>query len=122
MFTTAEAKPGDTVDLYVELNQEAGASYQWQRLYTPPLDEEAAAEALYPYGEGESTDYYFPLEGTSEAEVLAQNPDAVWPGIEIYYDQLARQPMLMDENATMPEIHIGERHPQLCAGSSRHVC
>ena len=106
MFTTAEAKPGDTVDLYVKLNQDAGARYQWQRLYTPPLDEEATAEALYPYGEGESTDYYFPLEGTSEAEVLAQNPDAVWPGIEIYYDQLARQPMLMDENATVPEIHI----------------
>ena len=72
----------------------------------PPLEEEAAAEALYPYGEGESTDYYFPLEGISESEVLAENPDAVWPGIEIYYDQLARQPMAMASDAAVPEIHI----------------
>lgn len=106
MFTTAQAELGDTVDLYVKVSQETGVSYQWQRLYTPPLEDEAAGKALYPYGEGQSTDYYFPLEGMSEAEVLAENPEAVWPGIEIYYHQLAKQPMLMDENAAAPEIHI----------------
>ena len=105
MFTTAEAALGDTVELYVEVNQEAGVNYQWQRLYVPPL-EAAAAEALYPYGEGESTGYYFPLEGMSEGEVLAQNPEAVWPGIEIYYDQLAKQPMAMDSDAAAAEIRI----------------
>lgn len=90
----------------METNSEKGVRYQWQRLYTPPVEE---PEALYPYGEGESTDYYFPIEGMTEAEVLAQNPDAVWPGIEIYYaelEKLAQTPGLMSRSSAQPEIHI----------------
>lgn len=106
MFTTQAAEIGDVVELYVTVNRQAEVSYQWERLYTPPLDADAAGKALYPYGEGQSTDYYFPLEGMSEAEALALNPDAVWPGIEMYYDQLSRQPMTLDEDTAAPEIHI----------------
>lgn len=106
MTGVVEAEVGDTVTFSVETNSEKGVRYQWQRLYTPPVEE---PEALYPYGEGESTDYYFPIEGMTEAEVLAQNPDAVWPGIEIYYaelEKLAQTPGLMSRSSAQPEIHI----------------
>lgn len=106
MTGVVEAEVGDTVTFSVQTNSEKGVRYQWQRLYTPPVEE---PEALYPYGEGESTDYYFPIEGMTEAEVLAQNPDAVWPGIEIYYaelEKLAQTPGLMSRSSAQPEIHI----------------
>lgn len=119
MSTTMQAKPGDVVDFFVETNQGDAAGYQWQRLESAPSDYDEAA-ALYPYGEGESTDYYFPLEGMTESQLLEINPDATWPGIEMYYDQLnqlAGTPMLMalDEDAalpaTAPEVHIENGTP-----------
>ena len=103
MTGVVEAEVGDTVTFSVQTSSEEGVRYQWQRLYTPPVEE---PEALYPYGEGESTNYYFPIEGMTEAEVLAQNPDAVWPGIEIYYDMLAKTPATMSRSGAQPEIHI----------------
>lgn len=106
MTGVLEAQVGDTVTFSVKTSGEEGVSYQWQRLYTPPVEE---PEAIYPYGEGESTDYYFPIEGMTEAEVLAENPDAVWPGIEIYYaelEKLAQTPRRMSAGSALPEIHI----------------
>lgn len=106
MTGVLEAQVGDTVTFSVKTSREEGVSYQWQRLYTPPVEE---PEAIYPYGEGESTDYYFPIEGMTEAEVLAENPDAVWPGIEIYYaelEKLAQTPRRMSAGSALPEIHI----------------
>lgn len=47
-------------------------------------------EAIHNYAEGEDTRYIFTLEGMTEAEVLEMNPDATWPGIEMYYDQLEK--------------------------------
>ena len=68
-----------------ELNRDdVKVAYQWQVLDTAPGQEEQP-EAIYDYGEGESTDYFFPLEDMTEEELLAQNPGATWPGIEMYY-------------------------------------
>lgn len=103
MTGVVEANVGDTVTFSVQTSATEGVSYQWQRLYTPPVEQ---PEEIYPYGEGESTDYYFPIEGMTEAEVLAQNPDAVWPGIEIYYDMLAKAPAAASGDRAMPEVHI----------------
>ena len=84
MFTHTEAQPGDTVELYVQLNRDdVAVTYQWQVLDASPGEIESS-EALYPYGEGESTDYAFLLDGMTEEELLTINPDAVWPGIEMH--------------------------------------
>lgn len=92
MFTHAEAQPGDTVELYVRLNRDdVAATYQWQVLDASPGEIESP-EAMYPYGEGESTDYAFLLDGMTEEELLAINPDAVWPGIEMYYAKKENRP------------------------------
>lgn len=87
MTGSVAAEVGDVVEFSVDTN--ADAEYQWQKLYTPPA-ENVSDLAIYPYGEGESTDYYFPIDGMTEAELLALNPDAVWPGIEMYYAELEK--------------------------------
>lgn len=80
-----QAEVGDEVEFSVELNRDdVEVAYQWQVLDTAPGQEEQP-EAIYDYGEGESTDYFFPLEDMTEEELLAQNPGATWPGIEMYY-------------------------------------
>lgn len=69
-----QAEVGDEVEFSVELNRDdVEVAYQWQVLDTAPGQEEQP-EAIYDYGEGESTDYFFPLEDMTEEELLAQNP------------------------------------------------
>ena len=92
MFTHREAVPGDVIEMFVKTNRE-DVSYQWQILDTTPEREEMP-EAIYPYGEGESTDYAFLIDGMTEEELLAVNPDAVWPGIEMYYAEKEKRAQL----------------------------
>lgn len=80
-----QAEVGEEVEFSVSLNRnDVEVAYQWQVLDTAPGQEEQP-EAIYDYGEGESTDYFFPLEDMTEEELLEQNPGATWPGIEMYY-------------------------------------
>ncbi len=58
-------------------------SYQWQKLYNG--QPEALSQAIADYAEGEPTWYNFPLEDKTESAILAENPDATWQGIELYY-------------------------------------
>lgn len=109
MFTHAEAQPGDTVELYVRLNRDdVAATYQWQVLDASPGEIESP-EAMYPYGEGESTDYAFLLDGMTEEELLAINPDAVWPGIEMYYAKKGKQ--ARQRTLSSEPIHIENGTP-----------
>ena len=109
MFTHAEAQPGDTVELYVRLNRDdVAVTYQWQVLDASPGEIESP-EAMYPYGEGESTDYAFLLDGMTEEELLAINPDAVWPGIEMYYAKKGKQ--ARQRTLSSEPIHIENGTP-----------
>lgn len=87
-----DAKVGDTVEMYVKLNRDdVAVTYQWQKLMSESSEESSIiGKALYDYSEGESTDYLFLIEDMTEAELLEINPDATWPGIEMYYDQLEK--------------------------------
>lgn len=79
-----EASVGDELTLTVELNREdVEVAYQWQKMYTGKP--EAFDTALADYAEDEPTWYSWPLEDKSEAEALAENPDATWQGMELYF-------------------------------------
>ena len=109
MFTHTEAQPGDTVELYVRLNRDdVAVTYQWQVLDASPGELESP-EAIYSYGEGESTDYAFLLDGMTEEELLAINPDAVWPGIEMYYAKKGKQ--ARQRTLSSEPIHIENGTP-----------
>lgn len=109
MFTHTEAQPGDTVELYVRLNRDdVAVTYQWQVLDASPGELESP-EAIYSYGEGESTDYAFLLDGMTEEELLAINPDAVWPGIEMYYAEKGKQ--ARQRTLSSEPIHIENGTP-----------
>ena len=105
-----QAEVGDEVEFSVELNRDdVEVAYQWQVLDTAPGQEEQP-EAIYDYGEGESTDYFFPLEDMTEEELLAQNPGATWPGIEMYYalrDSQVSTFSTRSANAEPPRIENG---------------
>lgn len=79
-----EASVGDELTLTVELNREdVEVAYQWQKMYTGKP--EAFDTALADYAEDEPTWYSWPLEDKSESEALAENPDATWQGMELYF-------------------------------------
>ncbi|MEG0306286.1 MAG: hypothetical protein RR635_11405, partial [Oscillospiraceae bacterium] len=87
--TTFNADIGDVVGFFVKLNRDdVVVNYQWQQLCNE--EKPLQTEAIYDYGEGESTSYKFPFEGTTEEETLRENPDATWPGIELYYAALKK--------------------------------
>lgn len=66
--------------LAVTLNrQDVAVNYQWQ--VKKPVEE---PELLFDYANYSDTSYYFPYADITEAELLAMNPDATWPGIEMY--------------------------------------
>lgn len=105
MSTTFTGKPGDVVDFFVRLNRaDVQVQYQWQRLYCGE-SYDGEGEAIHDYAEGEDTRYIFTLDGMTEAEVLEMNPDATWPGIEMYYDQLEKA------NGDASKVHIEMNTP-----------
>lgn len=77
------AEVGDTVTLDALLNRDdVSVIYQWQKKQASIADE---SYALYPYEEDEPTWYNFIIEDTTETAVLADKPDYVWQGCEMYY-------------------------------------
>ena len=77
------AEVGDTVTLDALLNRDdVSVTYQWQKKQASVADE---SYALYPYEEDEPTWYNFIIEDTTETAVLADKPDYVWQGCEMYY-------------------------------------
>lgn len=77
------ANVGDTVTLDALLNRDdVAVTYQWQKKQDFVANE---ADALYPYEEGEPTWYDFVWEDSTEAETLADTPDFVWQGCEMYF-------------------------------------
>ena len=93
----------------MKLNRDdVAVTYQWQMLNNAPGQVESQ-EAIYPYGEGESTDYAFLLDGMTEEDLLAVNPDAVWPGIEMYLAEKEKQEK--SRALTTDPIHIENGTP-----------
>ncbi len=84
-FTTvAEAEYGQEAQLTVTLNRaDVAVTYQWQMDLS---QQEHETELLYDYSNESNTAYYFPYFDVTEAELLAESPDATWPGIEMYLD------------------------------------
>lgn len=77
------AEVGDTVTLDALLNRDdVSVTYQWQKKQAFAADE---SYAIYPYEEDEPTWYNFIIEDTTETAVLADKPDYVWQGCEMYY-------------------------------------
>ena len=77
------ANVGDTVTLDALLNRDdVAVTYQWQKKHDFVANE---ADALYPYEDGEPTWYDFVWEDSTEAETLADTPDFVWQGCEMYF-------------------------------------
>lgn len=77
------AEVGDTVTLDALLNRDdVSVTYQWQKKQAFAADE---SYAIYPYEEDEPTWYNFIIEDTTETAVLADKPDYVWQGCEVYY-------------------------------------
>lgn len=77
------AEVGDTVTLDALLNRDdVSVTYQWQKKQAFAADE---SYAIYPYEEDEPTWYNFIIEDTTETAALADKPDYVWQGCEMYY-------------------------------------
>ncbi len=77
------AEVGDTVTLDALLNRDdVSVTYQWQKKQAFDAEE---SYAIYPYEEDEPTWYNFIIEDTTETAVLADKPDYVWQGCEMYY-------------------------------------
>lgn len=77
------ADVGDSITLDALLNRDdVSVTYQWQRKQNFAVD---TALALYNYEEDEPTWYDFVWEDSTEAKTLADSPDFVWQGCEMYY-------------------------------------
>ena len=77
------AEFGDTITLDAMLNRDdVNVTYQWQKKQSYVADN---SYAIYPYEDDEPTWYNFIVEGTTESAVLADKPDYVWQGCEMYY-------------------------------------
>ncbi len=81
------AEVGSEVTLAVGVNRDdVLVDYQWQRFQRPlPKKQVTQTEPLYDYSEEEPTWYRFVLAGTTETEMLAQNPEYTWPGVELFH-------------------------------------
>lgn len=82
---TVEAEVGDSVTFSATLNREdVAVTYQWQKLFTGQKGEDYSGTVIHSYAEGERTWYNYPLEDVTEADLLKDNPEATWGGIELY--------------------------------------
>lgn len=81
------AEVGEEVTLTSGINREdVQVEYQWQRFQNPlPQKKVTLSDPIYEYSEGEPTWYRFLLADTTEMELLAENPESTWSGIELFY-------------------------------------
>ena len=82
-----EVNIGDEVTFSVSLNRDdVAVQYQWQKMYMPQGD--TTEESVYNYtdadGEQSPTWYNYLVGDMSEAELLNENPDATWQGMELW--------------------------------------
>ena len=84
---TSEVNIGDEVTFSVSLNRDdVAVQYQWQKMYMPQGD--VTEESVFNYtdadGEQSPTWYNYLVGDMSEAELLNENPDATWQGMELW--------------------------------------
>lgn len=81
-----DAEIGDEVTFNAHVNRDdVNLQYQWYKRFIEPQTAEYDEDLMeYDYGGDEPTAYGFLVEGKTPAEVLAENPDAGWSGIELY--------------------------------------
>lgn len=81
-----DAEIGDEVTFNAHVNRDdVNLQYQWYKRFIEPQTAEYDEDLMeYDYGDDEPTTYGFLVEGKTPAEVLAENPDAGWSGIELY--------------------------------------
>lgn len=81
-----DAEIGDEVTFNAHVNRDdVNLQYQWYKRFIEPQTTEYDEDLMeYDYGGDEPTAYGFLVEGKTPAEVLAENPDAGWSGIELY--------------------------------------
>lgn len=82
-----QAKVGDEVTMSVTLNRDdVAVLYQWQKWYSP--EPATVDEAVYDYTDAEGdltpTWYNYLVGDKREAELLAENPDVSWQGMELW--------------------------------------
>ena len=82
-----EVDIGDEVTFSVSLNRDdVAVQYQWQKMYMPQGD--VTEESVFNYtdadGEQSPTWYNYLVGDMSEAELLNENPDATWQGMELW--------------------------------------
>ena len=82
-----QAKVGDEVTMSVALNRDdVAVQYQWQKWYAP--EPATVEDAVYDYTDAEGdltpTWYNYLVGDKKEAELLAENPDASWQGMELW--------------------------------------
>ena len=82
-----EVSLGQEVTLSAHVNRDdVNLSYQWFKRTEEPQDDDKYDEDLmvFDYGEDEPTAYGFLVADKTPAQVLEENPDATWSGIELY--------------------------------------
>ena len=81
---TVSANVGDEVTITAPMNRDdIAVTFQWQVMQA--LSEGVTnTKAVYDYPAGAPTKYDFVWDDTAESVYLAKNPDAKWPGIELY--------------------------------------
>ena len=105
-FSTA--KIGDEITLQSGINRDdVSVLFQWQRLQLP-LPRRGIVSPQYDYAPGAPTWYNFPLEDKTESQILSQNPDATWPGIELYTTAVKA---LQDIGADVTDVSFAWKTP-----------
>lgn len=101
-----EAELGQDVTLHVGLNRDdVAVEYQWQ-MDVPPEE----TELLFDYSSYADTSYFFPYEDITETELLDMNPDATWPGVEMYLEEVDAAEEAGEDPAA---VHIENGTPNL---------
>lgn len=83
---TVIAEIGEEVTLTASVNRnDVSVDYQWQKMQMAIPKKEVKVEPIFDYPEGSPTWYNFPLEDKTENQVISENPNATWMGVEMYF-------------------------------------
>lgn len=82
-----QANVGDEVTMSVNLNRDdVAVTYQWQKWYSPEPD--TVDDAVFDYTDADGgltpTWYNYLVGDKTEAELLSENPDVSWQGMELW--------------------------------------
>ena len=82
-----QANIGDEVTMSVKLNRDdVAVTYQWQKWYVPEPDTTSDAVFDYTDADGDLTPtwYNYLVGDKKESELLSENPEASWQGMELW--------------------------------------